>query len=155
LKKVISFLLSFAALVAFSGCSADPNAISIEDGKKGIRSLFYDYRQACDLSVANCLDFYKEHNHPDIYNFSQPEVIELLGNLDQRWGNYGTPDLATVDYDREWLYPESLSCDPVNISLGKPPRGTVFIVTSDGEDVHVAYLDGKFHFFQSLVISCD
>ena len=155
-KIVMAIALACSSILAMSGCaSVDPNSISIEDAKKGIRALFYDYHQACGVSAESCKDFYLKHQHPDVYDFSNPEVKALLANFDQSWDSYGTPDLSTVEPDPEWTYPASLECDPVSISSKTPPRGSTFIVTSGGADVHVTFLENEFYFYQGLVNNCE
>lgn len=155
MKKTSVLLAMFLVTgLGLSGCS-NPNDVSLEDAKKGIRALFYDYSQACGVSEERCLEFFKEHNYPTIYDFSSPEVEVALQNFGTDFASYGTPDLDTVQEDPEWTYPESLPCDPVSISTTTPPEGKTFIVTSGGYDVHVTHLEGKFYFYQSLVVTCD
>jgi hypothetical protein len=154
-RRLFVSVFIVASVVGTSGCTPNPDAISLDDAKKGIRALFYDYHQACEVSAESCKSFYMEHQHPDVYDFSKPEVKALLAEFDRSWDSYGTPDLSTVAPDPEWTYPPTQACDPVSISSKTPPRGTTFIVTSGGSDVHVTFLDKKFYFYQGLVNECD
>lgn len=155
LKKIISGFLALVGILGLSGCSLDPNYVSLDDAKKGIRTLFYEATQACNNSARACSFFFQENVHPDMYDFDDPKIMDLVAQIPAGYLSSGAPELDTVQETPDWLFPIQPACDPLSISSTEPPRGKTFIVTLDGRDVHVTHLDGKFYFYQSLsMFSC-
>lgn len=154
MKKLFFYIcLSAVGVLGLSSCSLDPNYVSLQDAKKGIRTLFYEANQACLNSARACAFFFQENVHPDLYNFDDPKTMDLVVQIPKGYLS-GAPDLETVQESPDWTFPVQPACDPITISTTEPPQGKTFIVRVGNSDVHATHLDGKFYFYSSLAFNC-
>lgn len=131
--------------------SSEPVALSVKDLKLEVRNLFYNASQACDVSTTRCTDFILENNYPGLWDTSS-SVYKQAVRLGRSTAG-GTPDTDTLIATPDWLYTND-SCEPMKIDVTKPFPGRTFMVTSGGDDVHVTYLNGKFHFYFGFYFGC-
>jgi hypothetical protein len=131
--------------------SSQPVALSVKDLKLEVRNLFYNASQACDVSESRCTDFIIKNNYPGLWDTSSPIYKEAIRIGRTTAG--GTPDTDTLIETPDWLYTKD-SCEPMKIDVSKPFPGRTYMVTSGGDDVHVTYLNGKFHFYFGFYFGC-
>jgi hypothetical protein len=146
LAILLTFILSSFSVSAQALPSAKPiivhQSTSISKAKSLIRSLYYGYQQAGNVSWANQKKYILSHNYPGMYSNGASCL--------NKYSSYGDtmPNLSTVSKESSWKLPAGIY---LNKLAGKKPSGETFVfeATSGGKKQfnHVTILKGKAYFF--------
>jgi hypothetical protein len=150
-RAITVALLSTVLISAFSGSATalpvNPATLShrsssVTSAKALIRTLYYGYQQASNISWAKQKSYILAHNYPGMY----ANAATCLN----KYSSYSDimPDLSSVSKEANWKLPSGVYLNKLS---GKKPVGDTFVfqVTSNGAQAfnHATILKGKAYFY--------
>jgi hypothetical protein len=122
--------------------SVTHRATSVSSAKSLIRSLYYGYQQAANVSWANQKSYILAHNYPGMYSNASACLNKYSSYSDIM------PDLSSIAKEPNWKLPSGIYLNKLS---GKTPNGETFVfqVTSNGSQAfnHATILKGKAYFY--------